>query len=178
MAGPTPGHPTAGTPEALPSSAGVVVPAPVWHGLTLAAALGLQTVTTLRLPDWPFVPVLGRALVLAASVASLWAAFELWRAGTTLRPNRPDEVLVARGPYALSRNPIYLSLTLIQLGIAFWTSSVCLVAGALVAHGLVARYCVAREEAYLSLRFGSEYARYVSRVPRWLGRGRVDADGA
>ena len=93
---------------------------------------------------------------------------EFRRAGTNVPTNQPTQTIVDRGPYAFSRNPIYLALTAIYLGVAIAAKS----AWTLVLIGpvlLVMRYgVIAQEERYLERKFGMAYLSYKKRVRRWL----------
>ena len=89
-------------------------------------------------------------------------------AGTHVEPFKPTLALVESGPYRFTRNPMYIGLILLLIGIGvlgsldwafpiappFW----------LVLH----RGVVLREEAYLSAKFGAEYDAYRARTRRWL----------
>jgi len=81
---------------------------------------------------------------------------------------QPDQALIASGVYKLSRNPMYLGMALLCLGIAMLFKSlvgIILIGVALV---VIDRYVVAREEAYLARRFGAEYDAYRAKVRRWF----------
>ena len=72
------------------------------------------------------------------------------------------------GIYARTRNPIYVGDAVIYLGIAVATGSwlALLVLPALIA--VMNRFVIAREERYLTERFGTAYTAYAARVRRWL----------
>ncbi len=124
---------------------------------------------------WP-VPVLagnvryavGFALILLGVCVMALALQQFRRAGTSHETGEPATVLVSSGLFRFSRNPIYISLTLIYGGIAiaadnFWTLAL-LVPTLLVMN----RGVIAREERHLERKFGEEYRRYKTSVRRWL----------
>ena len=102
------------------------------------------------------------------------AASRLFRErGTTDQPFHPEEatVLVTDGPYAYTRNPMYVGFTGVLVGHAIARRSALAllpIVGFLVA---VDRLQIAAEEQALSTKFGPEYDAYRARVPRWLGPG-------
>jgi protein-S-isoprenylcysteine O-methyltransferase Ste14 len=90
------------------------------------------------------------------------------RAHTTLIPNRPAEALVTTGIYARTRNPMYVSLVLLYLGVTFlvnsWWTAIVLPVVVLV----IDRWVIGREETYLTGAFPEQYPAYCARVRRWL----------
>lgn len=91
------------------------------------------------------------------------------RAGPPGFARLPDKLL-SDGPYALTRNPMYLGHLGFLAGLALVTRSpVALGAFLWQRRRLAAR--VALDEARLAERFGDEYRRYARSVPRWLPRG-------
>ena len=92
----------------------------------------------------------------------------LSRAHTSVDPMKPTTALVTEGAFRYSRNPIYVALTLLYVGVALLINALwilLLVVPALV----VLRYgVIAREEAYLTRKFGDAYRQYTAQVRRWL----------
>jgi protein-S-isoprenylcysteine O-methyltransferase Ste14 len=91
-----------------------------------------------------------------------------FRAGTPVTGNRPASTLVTSGIYGWSRNPIYVGMILLYLGVGFGIRSswILTLAPLLV---IIIRYAViAREEAHLAAHFGKAYADYSKEVRRWL----------
>lgn len=86
----------------------------------------------------------------------------------------PPDRLLTTGPYALSRNPMYLGHLVFLAGLALATGSAVAVAGLLWQwRRLGAR--VLEDEERLERIFGDEYREYVRRVPRWLRPERISA---
>ena len=108
------------------------------------------------------------ALVGAWLGLGLSAVFLFRRAGTTPNPTKPTTAMVVRGPYRLTRNPMYLGLVALYLALVVFVNSLwpLVLLPAVVA--MVQRQVIAREEAYLEARFGAEYRAYKGRVRRWL----------
>jgi protein-S-isoprenylcysteine O-methyltransferase Ste14 len=105
----------------------------------------------------------GIAIVLFASSAGTFRS-----AGTPVPGHKPTTVIVHTGPYRISRNPIYVAFSLLQLGIAAWIDSLWLLATLVVAVAVMAYVVIPREERYLEGKFGAEYLRYKACVRRWL----------
>ena len=107
------------------------------------------------------VAVLGLALIAIAIM-------QFRRAGSDPEPWKPDAVFVARGLYRFSRNPMYLGMALIHLGLAVALDSLGGLLALPVAALLIDRLIIAREERHLVRRFGPEYQEYQRHVRRWL----------
>jgi protein-S-isoprenylcysteine O-methyltransferase Ste14 len=101
--------------------------------------------------------------LLAASAIGLFR-----RRQTSMITFRPAGTLVTTGPYAFSRNPMYVSLAVLTIAFALflntWWTVLLLVPALLV----VQQFVIVREEHYLQRRFGAEYEAYTRRVRRWL----------
>lgn len=82
--------------------------------------------------------------------------------------NRPTIRIVRTGPYRWSRNPIYLSFSLLQLGVAFWVNSLWLLVTLILGMAVMSFVVIPREEQYLERRFPSDYSAYKASVRRWL----------
>lgn len=79
---------------------------------------------------------------------------------------RPS-VLISTGPYAISRNPMYVGWSLLYLGGALITRNVWMIASLPIVAGIIHRD-VLREEHTLEQAFGEEYLRYRKLVRRYL----------
>jgi protein-S-isoprenylcysteine O-methyltransferase Ste14 len=107
-------------------------------------------------------------MVCAAIVLFLLSVRALRVAGTPVPGNQPTTSIVRTGPFRFSRNPIYLSFFVLQLGLALWISSLWMVATLIPAAAVVSRVVVQKEERYLESRFGQQYSSYRDSVRRWL----------
>jgi protein-S-isoprenylcysteine O-methyltransferase Ste14 len=123
----------------------------------------------------PIGVVLPRAIVLGGGVAialglglDLWAMATMMLARTNILPNRAAGRLVTQGPFAISRNPIYLGNTTLMLGIGLAWNALWFLPLALCGAALVEMLAIRREEAHLALLFGVEWAAYAAKTPRWL----------
>lgn len=145
----------------------ILIPPPLYPVAALALGWALETVIPMpAVPSWTQVAgavLLALSLALAAS-----AVVALLRHRTPIDPYRPTTALVTTGPFAHSRNPIYVAFLLGQAGIGLllqWPWAVLLVPLTwLVLHHRVVR----KEEHYLAEKFTAAYDAYRRRVRRWL----------
>ncbi len=88
--------------------------------------------------------------------------------GTSLIPGKRAEALVTSGPYRFTRNPMYVGMAFLYVGLALWLDVLWALAFLPVVLLVVDRRVIAPEERYLEARFGDEYRAYKQRVRRWL----------
>jgi protein-S-isoprenylcysteine O-methyltransferase Ste14 len=150
-------------------TAQVMVRPPLAWGLAIIVGLALNWLVPLHfLPAALPAQATGAIVFLAALALFVFAIVTMSRAGSNVPTNRPTTTIVARGPYRFTRNPIYLAMMLGLIGLAVAFDDLWLLV-LLVPFFLVIRYgVVAREEAYLTRKFGDVYAGYCTRVRRWL----------
>jgi protein-S-isoprenylcysteine O-methyltransferase Ste14 len=149
-------------------NAGVVAPPPLIYLGPLV--LGLLLNRKFRIP---FLPrgasrALGWSLLVGGVSLISWFVFTMRRADTPMDPREPVSNLATDGPFRYTRNPAYLSMAMIYVGIsslanALW--AILLLPPTLL---VVQRGVIEREERYLERRFGEEYLSYKDRVRRWV----------
>lgn len=90
------------------------------------------------------------------------------RRGTAVEPWKPSTVLIAEGPYRFSRNPIYVGFAVTYAGLAIAMDSALALFLLLPCLAVIDQFVIAREERYLSAKFGADYDAYRQKVRRWL----------
>ena len=112
--------------------------------------------------------IAGFAIIALAGVIVVSAVLQFRRASTSFSDFAPATQVVTRGPYRLSRNPSYVALSSLYVGIGVAADNVWIVAG-LVPILIVMHYgVIVREAQYLERRFGEEYLQYKASVRRWV----------
>lgn len=157
--------------ESAPAaSAGVHFPPPFVYALGILAGWLLDRRWRWAITNHPasWRPVVVAALLLAWFALFISAVTRFRRAGTSIIPNKPVSAFVAGGPYRFTRNPMYLSLVALYLGVALILDSWWPVVLLPVVLVVIQHTVIAREERYLRERFPVEYLAYCSRVRRWL----------
>ena len=90
------------------------------------------------------------------------------RSRTSIIPVRPATALVIAGPYRFTRNPMYVALAALTVGLGLFLDSwwvMLLLVPVLIG---VRLFVIAPEERYLQRRFGADYISYMRRVRRWV----------
>jgi protein-S-isoprenylcysteine O-methyltransferase Ste14 len=109
------------------------------------------------------------ALLMAASLAlGLAGAMAIKRHKTTIRPFEVSSHLVRSGVFGFSRNPIYVAMIALLIGLAVLLGSLSPFA-VCIAFALVLHYrFMLMEEGMLAKRFGAEWRDYSGHVRRWI----------
>ena len=144
---------------------------PIIFLVALIAGVGLGILYPL---PW-FGDVLGDILfgfgwLAALGAVALWftAIRMMFTAKTPLNPVAIPTHLLTGGPFGVSRNPIYLSLATLVVGIGLITGNAWLIVLAFVAGLLTSKLVIQREEKTLAGKFGKKYHDYAKRVRRWI----------
>jgi protein-S-isoprenylcysteine O-methyltransferase Ste14 len=111
----------------------------------------------------------GWAIVAGAFlVLGLWPVVLFRRSGQSEIPWKPTTSIVERGPYRFTRNPMYLQMVLICIGLAILLETAWILLLTLAVAWALQRFAIRPEEAYLERKFGDSYRAYKRRVRRWL----------
>lgn len=144
------------------------------------AFLGFQIIiASLHVQQWLF-PALQRRLFASDPVADLGvlltcvalvlqstAYISMSSAWRLMATSTGTSELVTAGPFAFTRNPIYVSSEIYILG-TFLINGTIVFALFLLIAPLLVHAQIRREEAFLSERFGTDYARYIKNTPRYV----------
>jgi protein-S-isoprenylcysteine O-methyltransferase Ste14 len=112
---------------------------------------------------------LGGALLMAAGFA--WMAWAWWcfrRADTPLAPTAQPVMLIDHGPYRYGRNPMYLGMVALMLGLGVAAGVPLMALAALNFVVIVGAVHVPFEEAQMQRAFGGWYRDYAASVRRWI----------
>jgi protein-S-isoprenylcysteine O-methyltransferase Ste14 len=107
--------------------------------------------------------IIGFGLVLAFKSRSLFL-----KNATTLQPSEEPTSLVTSGPYRISRNPIYLGMASILLGVAVLSGTLVTLAFPVIFIVLINFFIIPGEERKMEKIFGESYREYKKGVRRWI----------
>ena len=147
---------------------GVIAPAPILYAMAFVIGVFLHGLFPKPILPLDIAPPTAVSLLAFGATLAVWSRRTLQSAGTNTDPSLPATVLVITGPYAASRNPMYMARTCLYIGFGLLVNAlgtmVMLVPLLLVMHFGV----IKPEERYLEAKFGEAYRQYRSRVRRWL----------
>ena len=145
----------------------VVNPFIIYIALGLGAIL-LQKIIPLPFLSHPSIPLIGVIVMIISFISGLPAVLNMISAKTTANPHRPTTKLVLSGPYRFSRNPMYIGLTLLYVGLMIYLRSVWGIILFPIVIWLITIWVILPEEKYLEQKFGADYLNYKSTVRRWI----------
>lgn len=158
-------NPSATEPE---DRAHVRLPPPLLFLASTLAGYGIERLTSWGVA-WPGSVRLVGVVPLAVALVLVVGAFrDFARTKQNPEPWTPSPELIVSGPYRFTRNPMYLSLSLIQVGVGCLISSVWVLAFVPISMAAVYFVAIRLEEAYLERRFGGAYRRYRASTRRWI----------
>ncbi len=159
--------------DAAPNAASVDNAGVMIRPLRWYIGVWMLTVLLANFAHWPLldhpVPVwVGLVLRLGGIAFGAWGWYTMRQMRINVCPRKSTQRVIAKGPFRISRNPLYVGFSIAMVGMVFvWNSAwgvLMLVPLLLVMHFGV----VLREERYLGKKFGDEYREYCSQVRRYL----------
>jgi protein-S-isoprenylcysteine O-methyltransferase Ste14 len=147
--------------------------AEVVFGVPFLIGLGLQLVFPFSFPPGIvhkiLVPIGVVIIVISISFIML-SRHEFSQHNQPTDPGHPTRKVIKTGVFSISRNPLYLGVAILFLGIAltmrtFWVL-LALLSSIIICHYIL----IVPEEKYLAAKFGGEYKEYTETVRRWFGR--------
>ena len=110
----------------------------------------------------------GIALIVVGMVLASGGSQQFARVGTEISPLGTPSQLVTDGVFRWSRNPMYLGMVVLLLGVAIGLGNIWSFAFPPLLGLLLDRRVVRMEEAKMAGLFGEDYERYRGRVRRWI----------
>lgn len=112
---------------------------------------------------------IGGAIVVAAILGfGFYSVTLVRRSGQSENPWKPTTEILDRGPFGLTRNPMYLQMVLACIGVAIMLRNTWILLLVPVCAWVLHRFAILQEEAYLERKFGERYLSYKRRVRRWI----------
>ena len=139
------------------------------HYLLMALVLMIGTLW-LQLPKLIVAPWywVGALLVVEGLAIAGWAARQFSLAKTNIIPLSQSEALVVNGVFSLSRNPMYLGMLSLLLGVAILVNNWAAFLVLPVFYLIIRNLFIAREEVLMRSTFAEEYEAYCKKVRRWI----------
>ena len=149
-------------------NAGVIVPPPLIFlgGLLLGGLISWFQPIKILPKIWG--NIIGGVLTCIGVGIILIAQSKMAKAKTNIEPWKPTTAILSDGIYSISRNPVYLAMSFVYVGIVFIFNLLWMLAPIILVLGLIQFFVISREETYLEQKFGAEYLSYKEKVRRWI----------
>jgi len=151
-----------------PDNPGVWFPPPLLYASAVLVGLLLERRWPLPIPKGLVTIFVGAVFVAAGIVLAIVSVGGFRRSKTSIIPIRGAAALVAAGPYRYTRNPMYVSLTLVTIACGLFLKTWWPIILLVPTLALVHQFVILPEERYLQRRFGDDYVAYKRSVRRWL----------
>ena len=152
------------------TNAGVIAPPPLIFAATMALGLIANYLYPLHILNMTFRPrfFISLPFLCISGLLVLASIYGFWANKTPVATHKPTTAIVDSGVFGITRNPMYISLTLLYI-------SITIAANSLFSLVLLPVFClilnygvVCREERYLEQKFGGDYLDYKKKVRRWI----------
>ena len=149
---------------------GVYVPPPLVYVATFFISIFCQRTYPLdhRWFAAPGIQIGGGTLITTGILLLITSFWRFLISKNTLIPIKPAQSLQTSGIYAFSRNPMYLGLLCLYVGIAIFKGNMWTIILAPVVILIIQAYVIKKEEQYLMRAFGEQYMTYAKKVRRWI----------
>lgn len=156
-------------PTDSPSEAADVrVPPPAIYGAGMLLGFVLGAIWPMHPPGGAIGVFVGVVMLLGSLALGGWSIVHMRATGQDPRPWKPTPILITDGPYAWSRNPIYLAMSALCVGVGLIAGNSWVVGMVVPVVQLVERFVIVPEERYLEQRFEEAYRIYARSVRRWI----------
>jgi len=151
-------------------NAGVHVPPPFIYAVVFGLAMiaKSQFPIDIQLLSSHQIHILDWVLIIFAFGILIPGLWRFWRSKNTLITFRPAKSLQTTGIYAYTRNPMYLALLVLYVGLACLSENCWALIFLPVLFVIIQNYIIYPEERYLERAFGEEFKIYKSKVRRWI----------
>jgi protein-S-isoprenylcysteine O-methyltransferase Ste14 len=154
-----------------PDNPGVIAPPPFIYGGMFLLSLLLHKRRPLRFD--PRLPrsirrLFGASLIGIAGTTVISAVSAMRKQHTNIDPSQPTTALVVEGPFKVSRNPLYLSMTFFFIGLSMLRNTLWTLLLMPITLLIMRKGVIEREERYLTRKFGDQYTQYQTQVRRWI----------
>jgi protein-S-isoprenylcysteine O-methyltransferase Ste14 len=141
----------------------------VYVGAVIAGVLLHALVLPLRLELASSVRIVLAAAAALLGLALMAGAFRLFkRTGQDPKPWKATPEIISTGVYRFTRNPMYVSMALLQIAIGIGLANGWIIALAPLVLVIIYAIAIRHEEAYLERKFGGAYIEYKRSVRRWV----------
>jgi protein-S-isoprenylcysteine O-methyltransferase Ste14 len=112
--------------------------------------------------------LIGFLFFVIGTVLNIWTDQLFKKVNTTVKPFEKPSTLILKGPFKISRNPMYLGMALLLVGAGFILGSITSFIGTILFIIAMEVRFIPTEEKFMFEQFGEEFEAYKKKVRRWL----------
>ena len=141
---------------------------PTYFFLSLIISVILHyTLPLINIIEYPS-NLIGFLFFVIGTVLNIWTDQLFKKVNTTVKPFEKPSTLILKGPFKISRNPMYLGMAILLIGIGFILGSITSFAGFVLFIITMEIAFIPQEDMNLQEKFGDEYLAYKKRIRRWI----------
>ncbi len=148
--------------------ASVKFPPPIVFLLFMLIAYAVSYLLTIQISNTFNLLYIGSFFVALGLSVILIAFYSFKRAQTNIEPWKPTTKIISSGIFAYSRNPIYVALCVITIGIGMILNNLWVALSFIPSIVVIFFMAIKKEELYLENKFGQDYMSYKEKVRRWF----------
>lgn len=111
---------------------------------------------------------MGFLFFVIGGILNIWTDQLFKKNKTTVKPLEKPSAFIQTGPFKISRNPMYLGMTILLIGIGFVLGSIISFVGFILFIIAMEIAFITQEEQSMQEQFGEEYLAYKKKVGRWI----------
>ena len=115
-----------------------------------------------------FTTIIGSFIIVFALIIFIEASRSIKKHKTTIFPDGVPTFLVQEGIFKFSRNPIYLAMMILMIGISVVCQNIAGLVFPVIFYSWINNRWIFEEERNLKKAFGKKYLDYCTKVPRWF----------
>ena len=141
---------------------------PTYFIILLLLSIGLHFIFPIKKIIFPPYTYFGWILIIFGAVLNIWTDSLFKKGKTTVKPFEKPTELIIKGPFKISRHPMYLGMVAVLLGVAILHGTLITLIFPVIFIVLSEKLFIPYEESNLKEVFGENYIHYKNRVRRWL----------
>ena len=141
---------------------------PTYFALCLIIAAVLHFLLPIKqFINYPY-NFLGFLFFVIGGILNIWTDQLFKKNKTTVKPLEKPSTFIQTGPFKISRNPMYLGMTILLIGLGFVLGSIISFVGFILFIIAMEIAFIPQEERSMQEQFGEEYLNYKKKVGRWI----------
>jgi protein-S-isoprenylcysteine O-methyltransferase Ste14 len=141
---------------------------PTYFALCLAIAAALHFLIPIKQIIIYPLNLLGFLFFIVGGILNIWTDQLFKKHKTTVKPDEEPSSFIQTGPFKVSRNPMYLGMVILLIGLGFILGSIISFAGFILFIIAMQTAFISQEERSMREQFGEEYLNYKKKVGRWI----------